>query len=119
MNIAKNIENTLNSFVTQRSQIWQKYDQAIQQEVELSNFRQFDNPSVTQTLPPITKTNSPPDEVAAAVWGMKQQIEKIKEGENLIQNLEAQIKQTKNQFQTIIAAAVAISIVLIFFLLKR
>ncbi len=119
MNIAKDIETSLNRFVTQRSQIWQKYDQALQQEAELNNYRQFDNPRITQTISPITKTNSPPDEVAAAIWGIKQQMEKIQEQENFIQTYKAQIQQLLGQFKIIIAAAVAITIVLVFFLIKR
>lgn len=111
------IDSALKGFISQRSQIWQKYDKALEEKAELNKFRKFDNPHLTVTLSPMSNTNTPPDEVAVVVWKLKEEAEKIKNKEELIESYQRQIEETKNQFMIIAVVGVLVAIMLLYFIL--
>lgn len=119
METGGNIEKVLQDFINRRSKIWQKYDKALEQEAELNKFRKFDNPSSIATLPSISETNTPPDEVAAAVWELKKEAESIKQGESSIHSCQRQIEETKNQFKIIVIGGTILLILLLWFILSN
>jgi hypothetical protein len=118
--IGTEVKGVFQSFVNQRSRVWEKYDEARQQETELNQYAgQFSNSSSSQTLPNLSSTNTPPDELAAAVWQLKQEAEKIKQAKSRIQSYQDEIAKTKQQFFIVVGVAVAIVIILLIMVFKR
>ncbi|XGB38458.1 MAG: hypothetical protein LVT47_08475 [Cyanobacteria bacterium LVE1205-1] len=106
--------------VNHRSQIWQKYDEAAQQQKALASYSsQFSASNVSQDIPLLSGTETPPDELAASVWQLKQESDKIKEAKSRIEQYQAEIAATKNQFFIAVGIAVFVVIVALFMLFKR
>ncbi|MEO1432441.1 MAG: hypothetical protein AAFV71_25900 [Cyanobacteria bacterium J06633_8] len=110
------IDSELKKFISQRSEIWQKYDEAIGQKAELDKFRRFDNPHSTVALSPMSNSKTPPDEVAVVVWKLKEEANKIKDKEQLIQSYQRKIEETKNQFMSIVAVGILIVGILLYYI---
>jgi len=107
--------------INHRSQIWQKYDESVKQIKELASYSgQFSTSTiVTQDIPLLTGTETPPDELAATVWQLKQESDKIKQAINKIEQYQAEIAATKNQFFIVVGIAGFVVIVILFMLFKR
>lgn len=106
--------------INHRSQIWQKYDESVKQQKELASYSgQFSASNVSQDIPLLTGTETPPDELAASVWQLKQESDKIKQAKNKIEQYQAEIAATKNQFFIVVGIAVFVVIVILFMLFKR
>lgn len=106
--------------VGHRSQVWQKYDEAAKQQKELASYSsQFSASNISQDIPLLSGTETPPDELAASVWQLKQESGKIKEAKSRIEQYQAEISATKNQFFIAVGVAVFVVIVILFMLFKR
>ena len=115
--IGSNVERESHNYVSQRSRIWEKYDAARQQEAELNKYAgQFSHSGSSQVLPNLSSTNTSPDELAAAVWQLKQEVEKIENAKSLIQSYQSDIAKTNQQF-FIVAGAAAFAVVVILMML--
>jgi hypothetical protein len=111
--IGVEIKEASRGFVDQRSRIWEKYDAARQQETELNQYAgKFSGSNSSKNLPNLTSTNTPPDELAAAVWQLKQEAEKIKQAEAQIQSYQNDIAKTKQQFIIVVGIAAAVVVIL-------
>ena len=108
-----NISWEIDSFLQERSKIWDKYDETIAQVNELNKFSQFNHPNVAQKLSPQTKNNSPPEELSAAVWKIKQESEKIKKCQSNIRGYQSEIENTKRQFKTTVVVVVILIFILV------
>jgi hypothetical protein len=118
--IGSNVEKQSYNFVNQRSHIWEKYDAARQQEAELNQYTgQFSHSGSSQTLPNLSSTNTPPDELAAAVWQLKQEAEKIQAAKSLIQSYQSDIAKTNQQFFIVAGAAAFAFVVILMMLFSR
>ena len=105
--------------VEQRSQIWQKYDEACLQQKELAQYSgQF---GTSAELPEIALLSggTPPDELAASIWQLKQEKEKISQAEARIQKYQDEIAETKKQFFIVMGVAFLVVILGLFMLFKR
>jgi outer membrane murein-binding lipoprotein Lpp len=106
------VDKKSHDFVNQRSHIWKKYDEARQQETELNQYTgQFGGSGSSQSLPTLSNSKTPPDELAAAVWQLKQKVEKINQAKSQVQEYQDEIAKTNQQF--LIVAGIAVAIVLI------
>lgn len=112
--IGLEVQDKSQEFVDQRSRLWEKYDEALQQEKELNQYAgQFSGSNSSQNLPNLSNTNTPPDELAAAVWQLKQESEKIKRARSRIQSYQEDIAKTKQQFFIVVGIAVVIFIIIL------
>lgn len=106
--------------IQQRSQIWQKYDEACNQHKELISYSsQFNCSNVAQDIPFLTPTEIAPDELAASVWQIKQELDKIKKAKSRIEQYQAGIVAAKNQFFIVVGVAAFVIIIILFILFKR
>jgi hypothetical protein len=106
--------------VQQRSQLWQKYDEACNQYKELVSYSsQFSSSNVAQDIPLLTPTETPPDELAASVWQIKQELDKIQEAKSRIEQYQAEIIATRKQFFAVAGVAAFVVFVILFMLFKR
>ncbi|MBO1063218.1 MULTISPECIES: hypothetical protein [Nostocales] len=106
--------------IQQRSQIWQKYDEAGKQQKELASYSsQFSSAGVVPDMSFLTATKTPPDEVAASIREIKQEVDKIKKAESSIEQYQAEIAATKKQFFIVVGVAAFVVVVILFMLLKR
>jgi hypothetical protein len=118
--IGSSVEKESHNFVNQRSYIWEKYDAARQQETELNQYAgQFSHSGSSQVLPDLSSTNTPPDELAAAVWQLKQEAEKIQAAKALIQSYQTDIAKTNQQFFIVAGAAIFAFIIILMMLFSR
>ena len=118
--IGTEVQDKSQEFVNQRSRLWEKYDEALQQEKELNQYAgQFSDSNSSQNLPNLSNTNTPPDELAAAVWQLKQESEKIKQARSRIQSYQEDIAETKQQFFIVIGIAIAILIIILIMIFSR
>lgn len=107
-------------FVSQRSRIWEKYDEARQQELELNRYSgQFSNSGSAQNLPHLTSTKTPPDELAAAVWQLKQEAEKISKAQSQVQSYKSDIEKTNQQFFITVGVSIVAFLVLLVMIFGR
>ena len=110
----------INKIVNHRSQIWQKYDEASKQQKALASYSsQFSASNVSQDIPLLSGTETPPDELAASVWQLKQESDKIKEAKSRIEQYQTEIAATKNQFFIAVGVAIFVVIVILFMLFKK
>lgn len=115
--IGSNVERESHDLVDKRRRIWEKYDAAREQETELNQYAaQFSHSGSLQALSNLSSTNSPPDELAASVWQLKQEIEKIQAAKSLIQLHQSEIAKTNQQF-FIVAGASAFGLIVILIML--
>ena len=106
--------------VDNRSQIWQKYDEAGKQQKQLASYSsQFSASNVSQDIPLLSGTETPPDELAASVWQLKQESGKIKEAKSRIEQYQTEIAATKNQFFIVMGVAAFVVVIILFMLFKR
>jgi len=118
--ISTEVQDESQEFVNQRSRLWEKHDEALQQEKELNQYAgQFSNSNSSQNLPNLSNTNTPPDELAAAVWQLKQESEKIKQARSRIQSYQTDIAKTKQQFFIVVGIAVVILIIILIMIFNR
>jgi hypothetical protein len=107
-------------FVSQRSRIWEKYDEARQQESELNQYSgQFSGSGSSQNLPNLTSTKTPPDELAAAVWQLKQEAEKISKAQSEVQSYKSEIERTNQQFFIVIGIALVVFLLFLVMIFSR
>lgn len=110
----------ISRIINHRSQIWQKYDESVHQQKELASYSgQFSASNVSQDIPLLTGTETPPDELAASVWHLKQESEKIKQAKVEIEKYQSEIAATRNQFFMVVGIAVFAVIAILFMLFKR
>jgi|GEM_PF-3495368 len=110
--IGMKVDEASRVFVSQRSHIWEKYDEARQQEAELNQYAdQFGGSGSSQSLPNLSSSNTPPDELAAAVWQLKQKAEKIKQAKSQIQSYRDEIAKTNQQFFIVVGTAAVIVLI--------
>jgi hypothetical protein len=63
--IGTKVNKASRDFVSQRSRIWEKYDEARQQEAELNQYAgQFGGSNSSQSLPYLSSSKAPPDELS-------------------------------------------------------
>ena len=118
--IGSNVEKESHNLVDHRSRIWEKYDAARQQETELNQYAgQFSHSGSSQALPNLSSTNTPPDELAAAVWQLKQEAEKIQAAKSLIQSYQSDIAKTNQQFFIVAGASAFVFVVILMMLFSR
>jgi outer membrane protein TolC len=118
--IGTEVQDESQEFVNQRSRLWEKYDEALQQERELNQYAgQFSSSNSSQNLPNLSNTNTPPDELAAAVWQLKQESEKIKQARSRIQSYQEDIAKTKQQFFIVVGIAVVVFIIILIMIFNR
>jgi len=118
--IGSEVQDGSQEFVNQRSRLWEKYDAAQQQERELNQYAgQFSGSNSSQNLSNLSNTNTPPDELAAAVWQLKQETEKIKQARSRIQSYQENIAKTKQQFFIFIGIAIAVFVIILIAILNR
>jgi len=110
----------ISKIINHRSQIWQKYDEVVKQQQALTSYSaQFSNSKVSQDIPFLTGTETPPDELAASVWQLKQESEKINLAKDKIEQYKSQIKATKNQFFLIVGIVFFVVIIIFVVLFNR
>jgi outer membrane protein TolC len=103
--------------ISHRSKIWQTYDECVKQQKELANYSgQFSASNISQDIPLLTSTETPPDELAASVWQLKQEAEKIKQAKNKIEQYQSDILATKKQFFIVVGVAILAAISMLFML---
>jgi len=118
--IGTEVQAKSQEFVNQRSRLWEKYDEALQQEKELNQYAgQFSDSNSSQNLPNLSNTNTPPDELAAAVWQLKQESEKIKQARSRIQSYQEDIAKTKQQFFIVVGITIAIFVIILIMIFNR
>jgi len=118
--IGTEVQDKSQEFVNQRSRLWEKYDEALQQEKELNQYAgQFSDSNSSQNLPNLSNTNTPPDELAAAVWQLKQESEKIKQARSRIQSYQEDIAKTKQQFFIVVGITIAIFVIILIMIFNR
>lgn len=118
--IGTNVNEASRDFVSQRSRIWEKHDEARQQEAELNQYAgQFSGSGSSQSLPSLSSSKTPPDELAAAVWQLKQEAEKIKQAKSKVQAYKDEIAKTNQQFFIVVGIAAVISLILLFMIFSR
>lgn len=90
-----------------RSQTWSRYDAAVTEAGKLKDYRQFDNPQSSALPKPLSQTQTPPDEIPAVLWQLKQECETIAQEEKNITEYQQQIEQTQKQFFIVVGIAIA------------
>ncbi len=106
--------------IQQRSQIWQKYDEAGKQQKELASYSsQFSSASVVQDISFLTATETPPDELAASIWQIKHEVDEIKKAESRIEQYQAEIAETRKQFFIVVGVVAFVVVVILLMLFKR
>lgn len=106
--------------VQQRSQIWQKYDEAVKQQKELGSYSsQFSASNASKDIPLLSGTGTPPDELAASVWQLKQESDKIKQANSSIEQYQAEIAATRKQFLIVVGVAAFVVVVILFMIFHR
>ncbi|WP_030008274.1 hypothetical protein [Picosynechococcus sp. NKBG042902] len=109
------MKKMISKIINHRSQIWQKYDDCVELQKELSSYSgQFSAANISQNIPLLTGTETPPDELAASVWQLKQESERIRQAKSQIEQYQAEIEDTRRQF--FILVGIVVFIVIIFFL---
>ena len=112
--IGTSVNEACHDFVNQRSRIWEKHDEARQQETELNQYAsQFGSSGSSQSLPNLSSSNTPPDELAAALWQLKQEAEKIKQAKSKVQSYKDEISKTNQEFFIIVGIAAVIVLILL------
>jgi hypothetical protein len=118
--IGTKVNKASRDFVSQRSRIWEKYDEARQQEAELNQYAgQFGGSNSSQSLPYLSSSKAPPDELAAAVWQLKQEAEKIKRAKSQVQAYQDKIAKTNQQFFIVVGIAAIVFLILLVMIFKR
>ena len=106
--------------VDQRSYLWKRYDEAKQQEKELDKYAgQFSSSSSSQNLPKLSNTKTPPDEVAEAVWQIKQEADKIGKAKSRIQSCQEGIKKTEREFFALFGIGIVSILIVLIVVLNR
>ncbi len=106
--------------IDHRNKIWQKYDESVQQQKELSSYSsQFSASNISQNIPPLTGTETPPDELAAAVWQLKQESEKISRSKAKIEQYQSEIAATRNQFFAVVGITILLAVIVLFSLFGK
>ncbi|MBP0013401.1 MAG: hypothetical protein J7545_14800 [Roseofilum sp. SBFL] len=110
----------ISTIIEDRSQIWQKYDQASQQQQELASYSgQFNDINTSENIPLLTDAGTPPDELAASVWQLKQYSDQIKQSQANIEQYQTEIAAVKKQFFIIVGIAVLIISIALYQLVNR
>lgn len=110
----------ISRIIEHRSQIWQKYDESVKQQKELASYsREFSASNVSQDTSLLTGTKTSPDELAASVWQLKQESDKIKQAKDKIEQYKSEIAATRNQFFIVVGIAVFAVVIVLFMLFKR
>ncbi|MEO0770909.1 MAG: hypothetical protein AAFY72_16055 [Cyanobacteria bacterium J06649_4] len=95
--------------IKERSSIWERYDEAVEQEKQLDRFAgEFGSSSKFAEMACLSTTQTPPDEVAAVVWKLKQESQEIKRMNDQIDSYHKDIEETKKQFFVVVACAVVV-----------
>lgn len=109
----------INGSISDRSVIWSRYDEAIQEALKLEQYSQFNNPNTPLLPQSLSQTQTPPDEIASANWQLQQESQKIAQSKNNIQKYQEEIAQNQKQFFIVIGVGIALIFILILIIFNQ
>lgn len=108
-----NLQESVNQAIHQRSQYWQTHDRALEQSQQLKQefSQRYDGSTATGTLPALTSTNLPQEEVIAVINELGQVDQVIAQQCGVIQSNNQQIAQFKRNIRNLIIACSTLAVV--------
>jgi hypothetical protein len=104
----------ISNLVSERTTLWQKFDEAQSQFNEIEKLAsQIASSTPAQIPSELTNDRTPPAEVVAALQNLQMELMRISKGQDTIKGYQAEIKKLESQQLTIvIAVGLLIAIVL-------